>query len=90
MFDGLKDRLGSFTEDVEADAETPVEVDDAPASPESDEEPEPEPEPDSDADDGTESDADSSEENGDRGLRERAKLLATGKTSSTRTTSSAT
>jgi fused signal recognition particle receptor len=84
MFDGLKDKLNSFKENVEEEAEPVEETADADAEtepadadqPDGREEPvegepgtEPEPEPEADADDG----------DSDRGLMERAKLAATGK-----------
>ncbi|RXK50221.1 signal recognition particle-docking protein FtsY [Halorientalis pallida] len=84
MFDGLKDKLNSFKENVEEEAEPVEAAEDADAetepvdaeavsgdaeSAESEAEPEPEPEPESDEDDG----------GSDRGLMERAKLAATGK-----------
>jgi fused signal recognition particle receptor len=83
MFDGLKDKLKGFTEDVEEDADLEADADEA-------EEPQPEdaadgavgdarePEPEEGSDSGA---ALESEESGDSpGLTERAKILATGKT----------
>ncbi|WP_424016892.1 signal recognition particle-docking protein FtsY [Halorientalis pallida] len=82
MFDGLKDKLNSFKENVEEEAEPAEEAADADAETEPADadqpaereepvegEPETEPEPEADADDG----------GSDRGLMERAKLAATGK-----------
>jgi len=81
MFDGLKDKLGSFRDDVEEEAEegddeteSGAEADPEPAG-DADVESEPDPEPDAAEDD----DADE-EDDGGRSIGERAKLFATGKT----------
>ncbi|WP_267163237.1 signal recognition particle-docking protein FtsY [Halovenus salina] len=102
MFDGLKDKLGSFTEDAEEDVE--VEDDETEATPEDEAEAPPdqkaeaeapasstetdarkegeaEAETETDPETEAEADTEASESDDDgRGIRERAKLLATGKT----------
>ena len=77
MFDGLKEKLGRFTEEVEEQAEEVEEPDEQPTEADADA--------DADAEgDGTEADARAEAEAGEgdegRGLTERAKLYATGRT----------
>jgi len=75
MFDGLKDKLNSFTESVEADAEVTDGDGDAASG---DDDPE---SPVEDADKGGDGRSDTGDDSGSgRGITERAKLLATGKT----------
>jgi fused signal recognition particle receptor len=90
MFDGLKDKLDSFTEDAEEDVETEddIESDEGTLEHEqlddSDEAAEPaegtSAETAVQSEDGHGEETEESTEDDDRGLRERAKLLATGKT----------
>jgi len=86
MFDGLKDKLNSFKEDVEEETEVeeadPDDLDEeaaeAAAADAAAEEADPEPEPEPDTDDAERDD--SASEQSERGLLGRAKLAATGKT----------
>ncbi|SEN45623.1 signal recognition particle-docking protein FtsY [Halorientalis persicus] len=89
MFDGLKDKLNSFKENVEEEAEPVEEAEDADAETEPADAEEPaeeteaaEPETDAepaDSESEPESEADADDSGSDRGLMERAKLAATGK-----------
>ena len=85
MFDGLKDKLNSFTSGVEedADVEEETEDEDAPAEDASADETKaatpPEPQTPDETEESAQADDDSTEES-DRSLTERAKLLASGKT----------
>ncbi|MFB6082732.1 MAG: signal recognition particle-docking protein FtsY [Halorientalis sp.] len=82
MFDGLKDKLNSFKEDVEAEAESADAAADAETDP-ADAEPAARDDADAASEPVAESEPDSEPESGadgdDRGLMERAKLAATGK-----------
>ncbi|WP_135663926.1 signal recognition particle-docking protein FtsY [Halorhabdus rudnickae] len=97
MFDGLREKLGKFSDDVEEDVETEPEadeeeesdssepVDDVPAESETDDQSSTQEQSETEPDDGAEvapsqdgSDEDARED--DRGIAERAKLFATGKT----------
>ncbi|SDJ40932.1 signal recognition particle-docking protein FtsY [Halovenus aranensis] len=90
MFDGLKDKLGSFTEDAEEDvevedsepddpeAEVPEEDLDSEVQPDADVQAEPPVDGEPAATEETDEEAEPTDDG--RGFRERAKLLATGKT----------
>jgi len=87
MFDGLKDKLGSFTSDVEEDvddeAQEAIEEDAAEAdsaAPESDaEQTDDAPSADADTADAQAADADDTSDDDGRGLTEKAKIFASGK-----------
>ncbi|WP_136688524.1 signal recognition particle-docking protein FtsY [Halorhabdus amylolytica] len=94
MFDGLREKLGKFSSDVEEDVEAEPETDldeesdnselagDAPVEPETDDGPSAgeQPKTDSEEDEASTERADEQSGEDDRGIAERAKLLATGKT----------
>jgi len=90
MFDGLREKLGKFSSDVEEDVETEPETDngagdsqpadDESVEPATDDEPVTDGKTDPGADEKEESASEPQSEEDDRGFTERAKILATGKT----------